>query len=412
MSVNRRDFLALTSVAALGAVAARQTFAQHGASELSSDKTARPKYAVYGLGMHGGLFPGGRVYARESQSVLTELRLDSGDVKQTLLAMPKGHYVNVHVPNYLVCTPIQGPILQVLDLDHKIVKTLSTEQDYSYGGHSLFIPGEELIVASVKSNSANGAGYLLVYDSKTFSLVDKVPIDGKYPHDIKLRPGTSHEVVVGHGAHPRLAHDADQAGEAVVSVIDLKSKTVVARFDRTPLLGINHLALDSAEQIYSSQLSSLPISEASYRQLAEKFDVRDWRWGDLSGGEKEEIPYPAPVLQFQPNGDLKTVFSAPGKHLRHQDIAWCESLKLILSTYSESNSIVKVTSDGTATSLDAERFNIQKVRGVNPIPGSDLVLLNDNEAGIALVDFKSERLLKFYPIRMYMTRHLSSRPLA
>lgn len=406
MSITRRDLLA----AATGALAtwgvSRIAPLGHSQSHNTQFKNTLP-YSIYGLGMEGQRFPGGQIHRNHEESVLTELNLNSGLITQTLLPMPNGHFVTCLSNDLLVCTPIQGPQVFVLNKKHKTEIILDCDSDSIFGGHGIHLPKEKLFLASVKSKNPKMSGYLAAYDDQTFELVNKIDIHAYYPHDLQIMPNAPHHIIVSHGSQAQSFHNKYLGRDPIVSIIDATTGNIIKRHTDFELQGLNHVAVTQDGDIYTSQLTSISPTEESRQKLDTDFPQKKWAWGDGTGSKLDRLPYPAPILSFPHNAKPQEYMSDPGLFLRHQDITYHKFLNQIYSTYSESNTIAILKTMGDLEVLDAGLFGIYKVRGIRALPQTSLVLINDSENGFALIDMKEKKLVRSYRSHLFLTRHLT-----
>ena len=167
---------------------------------------------------------------------------------------------------------------------------------------------------------------------------------------------------------------------------------------------------DSHGNIFTSQLVSLAPEPESMQKFEMDFPGIKWAWGDQTGKKLDRLPYPAPVLYFPKSGKPQSLMTNPGEYLRHQDIVYHDYLDKVYSTYSESNTIAVVDAKGSIENLHAKKFGIYKIRGIRTFSNSPLALINDSENGMALVNMERKRLIRFYDVPLFLTRHITLMP--
>lgn len=406
MKISRRELLYTGIGTALGWAAAKSGLS----SKFLGSREAIPAYKVYALGMDGHRFPGGQVIQEQAESVLTELDLVTAKIKQTLLPMKNGHSVTPLQKGQLLLTPIQGKSLFIVNSDHSIEKIITTEDAMVFGGHGVHIPELSMFVVSVKAQDEKLPGYLAAYNDSTFELLKKIDIGAMYPHDIKALPENSQHIVVANGSLGQSFKGNHSQQDPLASVVDLSSGEIVRRMNHFELKGLNHVAVNRRGDIFTSQLTSLPATYKSLEKFEQDFPGQRWAWGDLTGKKMDRLPYPAPILYFPQVGEAKALMASPSDHLRHQDIVFHDFLDQIYSTYSESNTIVILDAKGRLEVLKARQFGIYKARGIRTFPDSQHALINDSENGMALLDMRSKKLVKYYDLSLFLTRHITLIP--
>lgn len=385
------------------------------------ESAKHPTGHVHALGLNPALFPT-YVKGRDAVgSVLSSLDLATGAMRQTLLDMAGGH-ITVSLPGgAILCVAHHKPKCIVVSRKHEVMAELTTDSDHLFGGHGWVDAERGRIVLPQRRSMARGTsdvGSLLIYDAKTFRLLDAVPSGGIHPHELHEIPGTDELAVTHYGdigeRHAVFRHNVVDAKLSILDARTLKPKRHYPQ-DKFRAM-VTHMRVDEAGWAYLvlTQYISWPAREGgnaynvAMAELAKAIGrpvAFDMPQAALS---ERSLPLPLPMLAVHTRtGERKVIDSGDRHHLRSQSVAYSSGARAAVAVYSHSdNLVIKRTGHGTRI-VKGTRLGLRDMRGVVEIPGTPKIVVMGSYRNAVVYDIEKDEIAARYETLNYQDTHLS-----
>ena len=427
MLLERRDVLKLV----LGSAALSQGWAitkacAQNVPEISSVGTAPAflKNSLVTLGVDGERFPGvlfgkngvANEYGIDNCSVLNELDMTTGAVKQTVIPVSKPHGALRLGNGNLVITAHHTKTSAVVDRNHRLVKLLEAPEGYLYGGHSALIPEKNIVIICLRHDKAKtiaDTGLLMVYDAKDFTFLGQYNSHGILPHEIRLLSDRD-EFVLTHygdiiGADPDgLEFNILEPKLSVLNSGDFSKKREYIQ----PIDGIyTHMDIGRSHNVYAISNQYVNYANKSPVEVQSTLEKHNISYNYIQprmGKDRARIPVPSGVIRVNAvTGDREEFLSSENPFLRSQSVAAHPGTGRIFATYLYSNQLVVIDEPTKKVIVKSGRdYGFEMVRGVTNIPGSDYVAISDKDRGVAIIDAATLEKVKEFDIEHLTSVHL------
>jgi hypothetical protein len=388
-----------------------------------SQAASKPALAghLHALGLNPTLFPGFEKRRGEAGSVLTSLDLAKGTVRQTLLNIAGGHMTCGLADGAIMCVAHHEPKSLIVNGEHEVMAELSTGPDHVFGGHAWVHQARDLIVLPQRRRQARATsdvGSVLVYDAKTYRLLDQVETGGIHPHELQSIPGTDELAITHYGditeEHAVLEHNVIDAKLTILDARTLKPRRHYPQQEFKAMA--THMRVDEAGWAYLvlTQYVSWPrrdTGSAYATAMAEleraigrpvNFDIPQ------AALEERLLPLPLPLLAVHTRtGERRIVNAGDGHHLRSQSVAYSRDAEAAVAVYSHSDNLVILRRGGEPMVIPAQRLGLLSLRGVVELPGTTLIAVMGSYRDVAVYDLMKDDLVARYDTLNYQDTHLS-----
>lgn len=393
-------------------------------AEMTGDQAASKQTLaghLHALGLNPTLFPSFKKSRGEAGSVLTSLDLAGGTVRQTLLSMAGGHMTCSLSNGAIMCVAHHEPKSLIVNGEHEVVAELSTGPDHVFGGHAWVNEARDLIVLPQRRREArttSDVGSVLVYDAKTYRLLDQVETGGIHPHELQPIPGTDELAITHYGDvaenHPVFEHNVIDAKLTILDARTLKPRRHYPQHEFKAMA--THMRVDEAGWAYLvlTQYVSWPrldTDNAYATAMAEleraigrpvNFDI------PRAALEERLLPLPLPLLAVHTRtGKRRIVNAGDGHHLRSQSVAYSRDAQAAVAVYSHSDNLVILRRGGEPVIVPAQRLGLRGLRGVVELPGTPLIAVMGSYRNVAVYDLVKDDLVACYDTLNYQDTHLS-----
>jgi hypothetical protein len=376
---------------------------------------------VHALGLNPRLFPEFEKGRGEIGSVLTSLDLSSRAVQQTLLDLPGGHMTCTLSDGSILCAAHHKPKSLVVDRKHRVIAELNTGPEHYFGGHGWIDEARSRIVLAQRRRIARGTadvGSLLIYDAKSFRLLDQVPSGGIHPHELHPIPGTDELAVTHYGdiadKHPTFEHNVV---DAKLSILDARTLRPKRHYPQSTFNAmVTHMRVDETgwAHLVMTQYISWPESKNGnpYKTATEELAKAIGRPVDFeipqAALEERLVPLPLPMLAVNTQtGERKVIRAGDRFHLRSQSLEYCSQAKAAVAVYSHSDTLVIARRDQQPTVVPAQRLGLRDMRGVVELPGTTRIAVMGAYRKVAVYDIVVDEVVSRYETSNYQDTHLS-----
>lgn len=376
---------------------------------------------VHALGLDPRLFPeydarGGRAF-----SVLTSLDLATGLPRQSLIPIAGGH-VTCNLPdNRILCVAHHESKSVVVDRQHNLLAEIITDPEHVFGGHGLLQPDRNVILLPQKRKRALGIadlGSLLVYDARTFRLLDQVETGGIHPHELQPIPGTDELAVTHYGdiatEDPVFMHNVVDPKLSVLDARTLRPKRHYPQRGLKAMVTHMRVAEDGWAYLVLTQYIRLQGGDARKAydtavSLLERAIGRKMTFAMPQPALTErKLPVPLPMLAIHTQtGESKVINTGDCNHLRSQSVAYSRNAGVAVGVYAQSNTLVVVPSNGQPTAIRGESIGLRNMRGVTEIPGSTCVAVMGAYRNAVVFDLRRMTTVASYATINYLDTHLT-----
>jgi hypothetical protein len=377
------------------------------------------------VGIDGNAHPdvySGRIDTQEPPwidrpSVLTELDLRTGKIKQTLLPIQSAHSVTPLPDGSLFIAAHHKPVSIHVTADHAIIKTYLAEDGYVYGGHSYYIPSLNLLaVPSRRDNPRTKAdtGLIQFYDVSNMELVKQVDSKGIHPHELRLLPQDDSQMLITHYGDVHTPHPqglADHVIEPKLSIMDLNKFEIVKEVHQSIDAIYTHMDVGYKGDAYVVSNQFFPVRGLSTKQIADgvkRFNIPTEIARHPTSLVKRRFSIPSGLIKTDPiTGKNEVLMTKPGDVMRSQSVAAHHASKRVFATYAFSNRVLVHDEGANETfSQDAFEYGLHEIRGVTAIPNTDYIAFNDLYNGIAIVNAYTMELVGNFTARTLKAPHI------
>lgn len=418
--IDRRTFLAGMAGAAIGGAAAGLLGPYRAFTPQST--AALPDMKLYTTGRHGRLYPGQHDSFDRNMSVLTELDIRTGKVRQATAPIDNAHYV-VAMParDNLLMVVQQSHVSALFDGDMQLKRLISLPAEFNFSGHGIHLPEKNVIFLSTYSKG-DGLGLIQIYDDTSLELLDEFPSGGIRPHDMSLfNDGTRIALAqagnqrYGRDTANRAATSEDDLYTPKLTIIDIASRSTVRHMPIAVQAPMVHLAVDRHDNVYSvlqkyidtsAQRNTDDIRAEMKRYfphgLPDNFNPLDVEPGG------EGIAVPMPFMRFDTTKDRITeIFSSANEQRRSQSVILQQQTGLVIAAYVFSEHLLCVREDQSHFTVHTPSFGIQDPIGLCDIAGTPYFAVAGMFEDIAIIDARNMRPVQHFHEVLYRCSHLT-----
>ncbi len=421
MSTTRRGFLGL-----LGALGASSTFGlSPSVAKAASAAPEMPKGKILLLG------PGGAYHRLgiknflndpgHESSVFIELDLETGGTRASWVGMAGGHHALPLTDQRRVCIAHHKTDSVILDTHLVVEKRLEAPEGYLYSGHGLVLPAKNVFLAPMrraKADKLTDTGMVEVYDIKSLKLIERVDTGGIHPHEMRLLPGGKEFVVTHYGDFTgRMPGDPREfkMAEPKLTVLDAATLKPVRHHVQPEDAILTHMDIGSDGMVYAVMNQNLwRRGDVTADQILKFYEERagridyDFSPVDL---DREQISLPLPTVRINPaNGERQIFFTHPAIQRRATSVAAVPQAGKVFATYTHSDTLQVIDTDGNVNMLFAMDFGISRLRGVAAIENSPFVALTGEECGVAIVDARTLNVVRRFNVKNFGAVHAAYAP--
>ncbi|UFZ01601.1 DUF1513 domain-containing protein [Bradyrhizobium ontarionense] len=377
-----------------------------------------PSRHLHLLGRDPSLHPDSDIIKQPKASVLTTIDYGSGAARQTILPMEGGHAVLRCSEQHIICTAQHGPKCLVVDADHAIVTELEASAENLFGGHGWIETGRRLILLPQRRKIAltkADVGSLLVFDSLTFRHLDTIETEGIHPHEIQPIPGRAELAVTHYGdiAHPDavLQHNVLDPKLTILDAVTFRPKRHYPLADFGAM--VTHMSVDEGGFAYLAltQFVRFP-KNMSYGDVVARLERYLGRPLDYdiprAALEQRLLAVPLPVIKIDTQtGSRHTIRLADRYHLRSQSVAYNQTCKCAIVSYTHSDVLLVIPHIGEPTIVTADELGISSLTGVTDVAGTPYVAVSTSFRDSVIYDLSERRVLHRFESRNYLDTHIS-----
>ena len=376
------------------------------------------------VGYDGDLFKGERSYdTKYKQSVLTEVDLKTGDIKQTLSPIPRGHHV-LPMPKHdklLVC-PGWSNILALHDMDHGLIERFGAPKDHVFGGHGVVYDEKGLVFVSLSHvDQKSQSGKIAIFDQKDFKLLDIIETKGSKAHDMTILPDRKTLVVGNYGVKNEeweqgIARDHYSKEEcSSLSFINAETLKVESVSHFEDMKGLAHLGTGRDDEIVIvferfMEYKDSHLSDEE-RDNALKKIMKDQVWS-LHNEEKTDdkgVSIPTKIRRFNPNtGESHDHFTNMIDQRRPQSIAYNSMTDSLLVCHVYPNTLISVDKTGTSKVFPSKDFGIKEPIGACEIEGTPYIAISGMSRDITLIDTRDMTPALQVPCELFRCSHMNN----
>jgi hypothetical protein len=372
---------------------------------------------VHALGGNPALFPAFEKGRADVGTVLSSIDLASGHCRQTLLKMAGGHMTSSLANGSILCVAHHKSKSMIVNKEHEVVAELTTGPDHLFGGHGWVDEARHRIVLPQRRRLALGTsdvGSLLIFDAKTFRLLDEVASGGIHPHELHPIPGTDELAVTHYGdihaRHAIFEHNVVDAKLSILDVRTLKPKrhypldkfNAMVTHMRVDPTGWAHLVLTQYINLAGGKAYRVAMAElekAIGRSIS--FDIPQ------AALVEQLLPLPLPMLAIHTRtGERRIIDTGDQHHLRSQSVAYNTEAEAAVAVYSHSDNLVIQRRGQPAKVIPAQRLGLRDLRGVVDLPGTTRVAVMASYRNLAVYDILTDELVTRYKTQNYQDTHL------
>lgn len=428
MSISRRSFLKQTGLVALLSFVGSKVGATSIVEKpnILKDENAAffPKdVRLITVGYDGHLFSGETtIDTSYKQSVLTEVDLKTGGIKQTLSAIPRGHHV-LPMPKHdklLVC-PGWSNILALHDMDHGLIERFAAPKDHVFGGHGVVYDEKDLVFVSLSHvDQKSQSGKVAIFDQKDFKLLDTIKTKGSKAHDMVILPDRKTLVVGNYGvkddeweqgiAKPHYGKDECSS----LSFINAETREVESISYFEDIKGLAHLGIGYDDEIvmvferYMAYKGSHLSDEE--RDLALQKLMKDGVW-PLHPEEKTNdkgVSIPTKIKRFNPNtGHSHDHFTNILDQRRPQSVAYNGMTESLLVCHVYPNTLISIDKTGTTKVISSKDIGIEEPIGACEIEGTPYIAVSGMTRDVTLVDTRDMSAALQVPCELFRSSHIN-----
>lgn len=354
----------------------------------------------------------------DRHSVITELDIQSGKVKQSAIPIADAHSA-IRLPNgNLLITSHHRNTSILIDENHQFIKRILAPKGYLYGGHSRFLPQQNVAIVPARFATPKGladTGLIMAHDPESFEVIGQYSSGGIHPHEIRVLPNQSEFVITHYGdiktPHPKGLEF--HVIEPKLSVYDLQ--TFAKKRDYVqPIDGIyTHMDIGIHGDVYavSNQYVAIPDRKAdAINALLQKHNLSHDLSLSFMSSRDSKLAIPSAVIKVNPQtGEREEFLVSEAQQLRSQSVAAHMPSKRIFATFVFSNTLVMIDEATRAVSaIDAFKYGMQAIRGVGAIPNSDYIAISDQERGIAIVNAYTLDMVQQFSPQIFLGTHIDA----
>lgn len=349
-----------------------------------------------------------------SSSVITEVSLDAGIVRQMVVPLASAHSLLMAADGRALCLPLDGEQALWIETDLSSRERLQAPKGYLFSGHGVLSPVQGQAFVSLRQKDARSftdTGRIAVIDLTRRQLLGMVDSGGVRPHDLALAGGkllVSHYGDINYESagktatnrrQPRLV-TIDPIGGRVLQVID------------TPVEGsLTHIAASPDGQVVGVPLNYLGFDAQGRRDVETALGGRAF---EVSVAEELEgrIAAPMPLYLFDTKAaTMHRLAKDLAKQRRAQSVAYHSGSQRFFVTYSFSDTLAVIDRDEVQY-LSGFDLGLSYVRGVCALGTSGLVAVTGEFRGITLIDAANLNVVKRIDVALYDTPHVQWAPSA
>lgn len=357
----------------------------------------------------------------DQNSLVTILDLSSGRYLQGLAPISNVHTTWSSPYGEIILNSAHQSTSLVIDNNMKTVAHLILPENYYFGGHSVVLPEKNIYIMTVKrsmSNHPTDHSFLYIYDLKTHKLLNKIETPSTFAHDI-IEFGENKVAVSHYGTLRFDLKDWDRPidkGEVEylldvrnpkVSIVDYTKGQVLRNIDYPATHSLNHLTTLNQKDIYTVSIQAIKKDQRSRDYLKRNYNDD---WCDTKSVDSTKYVFlPSPIMKYSEATQTFKKFESKNarQQRRSQDIEADPYHGFVYGAFTDGNHLGILKGDDDFRLVDASKFKLKQIRGINILEKTGLIALNDGYFGVSVVDPVKEELVEFFPIRLKRAIHMN-----